>query len=44
MEEASKDEFKLSPPAAEVELNQNKTSSQKIVSVSKTSGWQGCLQ
>jgi hypothetical protein len=36
MGKASKDKFKLSPPAAEVELNQNKTSSQKIVSVSKT--------
>jgi hypothetical protein len=30
--EASTDEFKLLPPAAEVELDQNKTSSQKICS------------
>jgi hypothetical protein len=42
--EASTDEFKLSPPAAEVEFHQNKTSSQKNVLVSKASGWDTCLQ
>jgi hypothetical protein len=34
----------LSARAAEVKLGQNKTSSQKNAPISKTSGWQGCLQ
>jgi hypothetical protein len=42
--EANTDEFKLLPPAKEVKLDQNKTSSQKNAQVSKTSGWDRCLQ
>jgi hypothetical protein len=42
--EASKYEFKLSPPVAKLSSIKTKRVHKKIVSVLKTSGWQGCLQ